>query len=294
MNKLYILLLLIPLTFAGCVNNNDDPLPGPESPEGEVVKTLTIENLIGTWQQYYYTKAVNNGTPFRYIEFDGNTITFNANSTFSMSDIRGVVGRTGAFNISRSDSIVFTSEPDSITANMVPFISNFRFTTIDAYVGVLTGAPYLYNIVDTKLWRNIATMPTGHPGLTKEEVTVERLQGQWVIYSFRAYINSQIAGDNSEREAQSLGISFLFNSDKTYIEYAQNGNIATQGTYVIVDDVVHMFNKAIGGEQETYSVWITDWVNDEFMFYSKTMDPIPGGSGLNILEDFTGLRRKVP
>ncbi|WP_165020738.1 hypothetical protein [Dysgonomonas sp. ZJ279] len=299
MNKLYIFFLLITFFLAGCTNNSDESGGTDPDPEfTETNKPLSVQNITGKWEVYNFTKTVNSGTPLRYVDIDGFTITFNADNTFSEANARGDLGNKGEYEISRSDSITFRfkneDQENDTTGYIVTLLSDKRLVTLDSYFAQLAGSSAVFRVKDLKFWRNLATMPTGHPGVTKEDVTIERLQGQWEIYSFREYIGGSLANDNAEKEALFKGVTYLFNLDKTYKEFGKSGGLSTQGTFVIVDDVVHLFDNAQEeGANISYTVWITNWVNDEFVFYHITMEVVPGSTQLRIRESFTNLRRKA-
>lgn len=278
--KLYLSISFFIFLF-GCVDNSDQ-IEGGGGGIPAVQLELNEENILGSWEVYFYTKRMNAPTldisaKYRFPDTDGFSVTFEENgvyyekNVFDMYTIKGRYEFVKNEQTLKNDSIRFyfkskwTGE-DTITSAAVPYLYDNRFVYISRYHGSIQG--YAYNLEDMKYYRNLKKdpyyYPTDNPAFKKTLISEDDLLGTWYLFKSE----TRIDGDSFENGKEFYGSLTVFSKqgDKRIYElYTPGGQeLSQRGEYRLVDDVIHMYTIGVKKgttEPDTISsmYWIRDW-----------------------------------
>jgi len=277
MNKLIFPLFIIVLILSSCTKNNDEP-PGPQQPV-----VLTLDNIEGTWEVYYRTRSVNNGEALREPYIDGSRITYNRNGTFSEINIDGLTQDKGTFKIVGKDSIevtITTKEGKRLKAGEeireihIIALTEKRMNRSNIYK--VTSGNISNWVEEINIYRNIAKISSANEtpdlpeALQKEIINIDILLGTWEIELDEIYYYS---GNNStprrEEDEASKGVKYRYyieNGINRYTEYKTGGGLESEGTFRIIDDVVHTFGAKSDGTPLNATIWLKNWRNNDNNF----------------------------
>lgn len=273
MNKYLIFLftILLAISISSCMNNKDEDEVTPPS---SVV--LTLDNIAGSWEVYYLTRSTNGNYPLRDYYIDGSTITYNKDKSFIDTNIDGVTKDQGKFEIIGKDSIEVTLTTKSgrklkagqeireihiIKLNEKMMVRSQRYEVNYNGRNMMENVQWMRNV-------NKISNPNETPELPeaqkKEIININKLLGTWQIKGYEYYgfnKNTQtghfVAKDTDIPIGQTIRF-YIENGDNKYIERKSNGDINTNGTFRIVDDVVHLFST----NGEAFSLGLKNWGNN--------------------------------
>lgn len=284
--KLYLFLILFLFSVVSCVDNSDEPSTPPPPPEEKL--KLTEENLLGTWEIYYFFKNINSASAnisdnYRYTDFDGFTTTFEKGGTFYEKNVFDIVVRKGTYEIDEEKEQVnfyFKSKNtgiDTTTTVNFPYIYNNRFVYQEIYPIEREG--HTFNVKDLKYCRNVERAPnyypSENPAFDKKEIIDEsELLGTWVLILKKTIVNG-IPLEETEADRLYYGTESVFeikNGKRVFKQYHPNNKTGSEnGEYRIVDDVVHMYNvdtiivdtikNIVRLDTVSFMYWIQDWTN---------------------------------
>lgn len=253
---IYILLSAFFLLFqVSCADNGDEPTPTP-TPSGDEDAAVTVENLTGEWQLYYFTKQVDNGLELRYFMEDGYGTTFlpkdaNGNYVFKEVDPLGQVTRTGTYFVLKDDSVRFKFKNergiDTITAVYIGKLTTKRLVTYDKYQRRLKTQETVYDVFDVRQFRNTATAPDDLEGAKDmgAAIIADKLLGKWQVYSYLSFVNGREDPALAQLQAENIGVVYHFYKTTTgllkFKLYNKSGVLADAGDVAIINDIIHLY-----------------------------------------------------
>lgn len=255
MLKNYILYLLIVFLalLSSCANNSDEE-PNPTPPTGEI--SLKIEHLVGEWVLYYEAKEVfklnsageGSGVPYRDPGYTGFYIRFDSNQKYIEKNPFNKQTIEGEYDIVGKDSLRVkykipdkagnpTTKDTTVTKLVARDPQTGTFVIVDRYK---YHSANVYGVRDYSKYRNINNTPSSYPDQPLLTLNKNDLLGSWI--QTKAVTET---GDVSIDSTQYHGSKVTFKTDGTY-EFRNppknnenEGELATWGDYVTIDDVVH-------------------------------------------------------
>lgn len=270
--KILILLSVVSfiLIFSSCASNSDkkgggSKLPGenPDLSETGDDIDITVENLKGTWELFFTNKKRNTTKAMRMAEDDGATVQFLANGTYIEKNSLGeeLLDTPGYYTIvgnkpSKQDTLKFsfkspTTGIDTTSTAYIYQLTKDVFIRQEKYtIKDQKNPSILYNVVDMLYFRRVpVTNPDKTFGLMgkKEKyefITNDYINGTWML----AETMEQSSTDgvnwgklNSVYE-EANGTTYKFDkTTKKFVETGPNGEVAAEGDYRLIDDVIHYY-----------------------------------------------------
>lgn len=284
MKKLIFYTLIAILGLNSCSSSSDTPVDPPVPPRIDI----TEDDLIGTWEIYYCSKAITknpdtsptNYPVYRDTWYDGmKTVHYKEGGVYKYRalNILDIEADKGTYKLSTDKKTIIydgvakdVNGNDSVFQNIATINTDFNPST-----GILKlsqtfdniSDESLYRITQAQAYRNVAIAAGQHPNVEKVDVDFKTLaSGKWEFNKYEYYENSDFNSTHSKRVTDSLsGYSLKFFYDNQSVQrclersYDSKTETWIEYTYrvIIVDDVLYMpYLTEVDGEPETYTFWV--------------------------------------
>lgn len=303
LNNYILYLFIISFTLLSSCANNSDEDPKPTPPTGEVVD-LSAKDMVAEWILYHESKEVfevnssggGSGVPYRdpgytgfYIKFENvvkDTGEYVEKNPFGKETIKGrywIVGKDSLrvkYKVPDKEGNP-TSKDTTVTKLIASDPLKGTFVLVDRYKyhAATLGT---WGVRDYSRYKNKNNTPSSYPEQPLLTVNKNQLLGNWTQTKAHFTI-----GDISSDSLQYIGSKVTFKNDNTY-EFRNppkqgqtEGELATWGDYVTVDDVIHfgykVFDPSLNKQIDKASTfWIRRISATEFETYDRMMVVLGG------------------
>ncbi len=253
MSKFLIFSSIFVLFLFGSCSTNSNGSDDDNNNNNNNSKPITPENVLGTWEIYYFTKRMRpagtqsgTGTTRRHAEYDGYRITFeNERKTYFETNPLKQKTINGTYSVDESTSSITLkyasphSGKDSTTVMRITRMDDggSLYTRVIEYP--LSVGDLKYEVEDIQYLRNIDKAPNAHPNVDKVALSRENMTGSWKVKKYTKTIDGTVDSAAGDTIVNSV---YKFDKDYTYKAYSPDGEFIQHGPYAITDDVIHMYN----------------------------------------------------
>lgn len=288
--KLYPPVFILFLFFISCVDNSDEKKGGSGGGGGEgggsepttELLDLNEENILGSWEVYFYTKAMHApaldlNVKYRYTDDDGFSVTFEEGGVFYEKNVFGMTVIEGRYEFvknemtNKNDSIRFIfvdkkTGKETRNSAAVPYLYNNRFIYHSIYHGTTKEDNILFNVEDFKYYRNLERdpnyYPSDNPAFKKTSIDENELQGSWNLFKAEMRLDEEWLEVDKEKYG-TITTFRIENGERIFDQYAPGNIFIRTGKYRIVDDVIDMYSNEkdpdTGEDFRSFQYWVRDW-----------------------------------
>jgi hypothetical protein len=284
------------LGLSGCVNNSDQPVP-PVIPDPDPPVNATVDDLIGTWETYYYKKDIIYIYPsgeeqifpgLRLVDYDGYRTEFYLDPAdnkykFKSYNVINHLNDEGTYSAS-SDTVYFKftylagAAKDTTTKQIIRRLDPSKgiLKTEDIYPGTIANTGMKFKVSDMKAQRNVAIAPT-YTDVQKVMVGSyfdELSKAPWDVKACAYYYNGLYQPGETEKMNDALTktqTSYRFYKDTQGNKFCVISSLNPETNQIeadkdspypiiIIDDVIYFFyTSEKTGKLTDYCAWVTEW-----------------------------------
>ncbi|GAB6121201.1 hypothetical protein [Dysgonomonas termitidis] len=331
MKKILFILFFSLLGLSGCVNNGDEP-DQPVIPQPEPPVNAAADDLIGTWETYYYKKDIiyiySPGEQqifpgLRLVDYDGYRTEFYLDPAdnkykFKSYNVIDHLNDEGTYSAS-SDTIYFKFTylggvaTDTTTKQIIRRLDPSKgiLKTEDIYPGTIANTGMKFIVTDMKAQRNVAIAPT-FTDVSKVMVNTyfdELSEAPWDVKACAYYYNGLYQPGETAKMEEALTktqTSYRFYKDAQGKKFCVISSLNPETNeieadknspypIIIVDDVIYFFyTDKVTGEMKDFAAWVTEWktANGARTYIDKRSERLGNDISAIVTRDLLLVQRK--